>query len=166
MVREWLPCDPEVADTAAYCAHDAWSLDRSANAILVASKKPPGVLAVCMVLATCRLDVNKTVRKRMGVKRASFASAELTRERTGMLVGGVTPFGLPGDLPVWVDSGIMVRDRVIIGGGSRAAKIRLAPRELLKWPGVVVIEDLAKPAGCQAPCPSGSATSSSSENTM
>jgi len=28
-----------------------------------------------------RLDVNKAVRKRMGVKRASFASAELTAAR-------------------------------------------------------------------------------------
>ncbi len=140
---EWLACDPALADTATYCAHYDWSLDRSANAILVASKKPRGVHVVCMVLATCRLDVNKTVRKRMGVKRASFASAELTQERTGMRVGGVTPFGLPAGLPIWVDSRVMDRDSVIIGGGSRAAKVRLAPGALLLCPDVLVVEGLA-----------------------
>ena len=140
----WLPCDPDLADTAAYCEHYGWSLERSANAILVASKKPPGKHAVCIVLATSRLDVNRTVRRRMGVKRVSFASAELTERLTGMLVGGVTPFGLPEGLPVWVDSRVMERDQVIIGGGSRAAKIRLDPRELLKCPRVEVVEGLAR----------------------
>ena len=143
--HEVLECDPELADTALFCARYGVSLEDSANAILVASKKPAGQLALCMVLATTRLDVNRAVRKAMGVKRLSFASAELTREVTGMLIGGVTPFGLPADLPILVDARVMTRERVVVGGGSRSTKLLLSPAELLKIPGLRVIEDLAKP---------------------
>lgn len=34
----------------------------------------------------------------LGVKKASFASRDETRDLTGMLIGGVTAFGLPADL--------------------------------------------------------------------
>ena len=100
---EVLPCDPELADTHAFCAHYGISLEDSANAILVASKKEPRVFSVNLVLATTRLDVNHAVRRLMGVKRLSFATAEQTMEITGMMIGGVTPFGLPNDLPIYVD---------------------------------------------------------------
>src|SRR5665811_542840 len=91
--HEVLKCDPTLADTAAFC--DAYGVDLadSANAILVASKKPPGVVAACIVLATHRLDVNHAVRDALSVKKLSFASADLTVELTGMEIGGVTPFG-------------------------------------------------------------------------
>ena len=52
-----------------------------------------------MVLATTSLDVNHAVRSLLGVSRLSFASADETIAVTGMVVGGVTPFGLPRALP-------------------------------------------------------------------
>ena len=58
-------------------------------------KGEPRVYVACLVLATTRLDVNGVVRKRLGVKKASFASADETAEMTGMQIGGVTPYGLP-----------------------------------------------------------------------
>ncbi len=91
-----------------------------------------------------RLDVNHKVRDLMGIKRLSFASAEETGALTGMMVGGVTPFGLPLDLPVYIDSRIMSCDWVVIGGGSRSSKIKLAPHWLEKLPAVKVIDALAK----------------------
>ena len=63
---------------------------------MVAARKEPGIACVCLVLATCRLDVNHAVCDLLGVRKASFASAEQTRDLTGMMIGGVTPFGLPG----------------------------------------------------------------------
>ncbi len=92
---EVMPCDPDLADTAVFCEAYGIPPERSANAILVASRRPLGERAVCVVLATSRLDVNRTVRQRLGVKKASFASAEETAEATGMTIGGVTPLGLP-----------------------------------------------------------------------
>lgn len=140
---EELDCDPDLADTAEFCEAYGIPLENSANAILVASRKPEGHNAVCVVLAHTRLDVNGTVRKKLGVRKVSFAPAELTRELTGQEIGGVTIFGLPDALPVWLDSRVMERDWVIVGAGSRSAKLKLDPAQLAELPGYEVVEGLA-----------------------
>ena len=144
VAHEEMPCDPQFADTAAFCARYGVDPADSANAILVASSRPPGRHAVCVLLATTRLDVNRAVCRLLDVRRASFASAEQTRALSGMLIGGVTVFGLPGGLPIFVDARVMRRPSVVIGGGSRSLKLRLPPAELTKIPGLRVVEDLAR----------------------
>lgn len=144
IVYEEMECEPDLADTALFCEAYGVPLEKSANAILVASRKPEGHNAVCLVLAHTRLDVNGVVRKRLGVRKVSFASAELTMELTGQEIGGVTAFGLPDALPVWVDSRVLEQDWVIIGAGSRSAKIRLDPRQFEGLDGYEVVEDLAR----------------------
>lgn len=140
---EIIPCDPELADTAQFCEAYGYELHDSANTIVVVGKSDPPVYAVCIVLADTRLDVNRVVKKKLSVRKASFASGNDTKVLTGMAIGGVTPFGLPSDLPVWVDSRVMERPRVILGGGSRSRKV-LAPPEILLTAGAVVVEGLAK----------------------
>jgi|SRR5579871_496165 prolyl-tRNA editing enzyme YbaK/EbsC (Cys-tRNA(Pro) deacylase) len=140
-----LECTPELADTAAFCAHYHVPLDQSANTILVAARKvEPPKYAVCVVLGTTRLDVNQKVCELLGVKKASFADAETTMQRTGMLIGGVTAIGVD-DLPIYVDSAVMRCADIVMGGGNRSSKLRLDPQELRKLPNVEVIEGLAKP---------------------
>ena len=140
-----LECSPELADTAAFCEHYGFTLEEAANTIVVASKKvDPPRYAVCVVLGTTRLDVNRSVRAVLGVKRASFADADTTTALTGMLVGGVTAPGIQG-LPIYVDRAVMDADRVVMGGGNRSSKIVLAPAELRKLPGVEVVDGLATP---------------------
>jgi prolyl-tRNA editing enzyme YbaK/EbsC (Cys-tRNA(Pro) deacylase) len=68
---EEMACDPDLADTAQFCAAYDVPMDRSANTILVASRKPEGQVAACLVLATTRLDVNGIVRRRLEVRKAS-----------------------------------------------------------------------------------------------
>ncbi|HEY4333211.1 MAG TPA: YbaK/EbsC family protein [Ilumatobacteraceae bacterium] len=136
-------CDPELADTAAFCAAYGYSLDDSANTIVVIGKSDPPRYAACVVLATTRLDVNRVVRQRFGVKKASFASAEQTREITGMMIGGVTPFALPADLPIWVDSRVVERSRLLFGGGSRSCKVVGPPQLLTTQAAVEVVDGLA-----------------------
>ena len=60
---ELQPIDPAFADTAAYCERYGVPLDHAANTIVVASKKEPRQFAACVVKATTRLDVNRTVRR-------------------------------------------------------------------------------------------------------
>ena len=141
---EIIPCDPDLADTAAFCEHYGYALDDSANTIVVLGKADPPVFAACVVLATTRLDVNKAVRKRLGTRKASFASAEQTKEMTGMAIGGVTPIGLPDGLPLWVDAAVMERERIILGGGGRDKKVH-APPSVLTALGAEVVEGLARP---------------------
>lgn len=143
---EVMACDPELADTAAFCEAYGIPLDRSANTIVVASRRPEGRHVACVVLATDRLDVNGEVRRRLDVKKASFARADETVSITGMMIGGVTPFGLPAEVPIWVDSRVMEPDWVILGAGSRSAKVRIAPDLLHSLSNVTIVEGLAKPA--------------------
>jgi prolyl-tRNA editing enzyme YbaK/EbsC (Cys-tRNA(Pro) deacylase) len=140
---EVVPCDPALADTAAFCAAYGYALDDSANTIVVIGKGDPPRYAACVVLASTRLDVNRTVRQRFGGRRASFASPEETRALTGMELGGVTVFGLPADLPIWVDARVTQRERIILGGGSRSWKVAAPPAILTALPGAEVIEGLA-----------------------
>jgi len=140
---EEMECDPALADTAEFCAAYDIPLENSANAIVVASRKPEGHNAVCVALAHTRLDVNGTVRRKLGVRKVSFAPAELTKELTGQEIGGVTIFGLPEGLPVWLDSRILGCDWVVVGAGSRSAKIRLDPTQLQGLNGFEFVDDLA-----------------------
>ena len=140
---EILECDPDLADTAVFCEHYNIPLSVSANVIVAAGKSDPRQYVACVLLATTRLDVNKSVRKRMGVKKCSFASAEETRDLTGMEIGGVTAVGLPDSLPLWVDSRVMLPNYVILGGGSRSIKIKVSPQIFRSTPNTTIIEDLA-----------------------
>lgn len=137
-------CDPALADTAEFCAAYGYSLEQSANAIVVVGKSEPRVYATCLVLATTRLDVNGTVRRRFGTKKASFASGDETIAITAMQIGGVTPYGLPPGLPLWIDRRILDVEQVIVGGGSRDRKLLVPPASLVALPNAEVVDELAK----------------------
>lgn len=140
---EVMDCDPDLADTAQFCEAYGVALEESANAILVASKKPEGHHAVCVALAHTRLDVNGAVRRKLGVRKLSFAPADLTRALTGQEIGGVTIFGLPIGVPVWLDARVLACESVVVGAGSRSAKIRLDPSQLVGVDGYEFVDDLA-----------------------
>lgn len=140
---ELVPCDPDFADTAAFCERYGYAMDRSANTILVASKKAPRRFVACVVLATTKLDVNGAVRRRLGVTKASFASADDTMALTGMAIGGVTALALPPGLPLWVDARVRAQPAVILGGGSRSLKVDVSPEVFDRLAGAEVVEGLA-----------------------
>lgn len=141
---EVLDCDPELADTAVFCDHYGVALKDSANAILVRSKTGDEKFVVCVLLATDRLNTNHTVRKKMGARKVSFASADETREITGMEIGGVTPLCLPDDLPIWIDKAVMQCEYVVLGGGNRSSKLKVDPQVLLLQTSAKIVNGLAK----------------------
>jgi prolyl-tRNA editing enzyme YbaK/EbsC (Cys-tRNA(Pro) deacylase) len=140
---ELLPCDPDFADTAAFCERYGVRPEESANTIVVAAKTDPKRYCACVVTATTKLDVNGAVRRLLGAKKASFAGAEETRELTGMLIGGVTAVALPPGLPLYVDGRVMAQASVVIGGGSRSLKVRVSPELFRRLPDATIVEDLA-----------------------
>ena len=138
---ERITIDPAHADTAVFCEKYGYPPETSGNTIIVASKKEPKKFVACVVLATTQLDVNKRVRKLMGASKASFASAEEMNALTGMEVGGVTPFALPADMPLYVDTRVMGLETIILGGGGRGLKIGISPQVFHKL-GAEVVADL------------------------
>ena len=143
--HEVVPCDPEFADTAQFCERYGFPIDNCGNTIIVASRREPVQYSSCTVRGSDRLDVNKTVRKLMGVRRLSFAGAEQTAALTGMKIGGVTPFALPEEIPVYFDEKLMELDYVILGSGDRSSKIKMSPELLTRVPNAEVVSGLSMP---------------------
>jgi prolyl-tRNA editing enzyme YbaK/EbsC (Cys-tRNA(Pro) deacylase) len=144
---ELVECQPDLADTALFSAHYGYPMTHCGNAIIVAGKSEPRLYAACVVQAAARLDVNRTVRTLLEVRRISFASPEETQSVTGMTIGGVTVFGLPEDMPIYLASDLKGLDYVILGSGTRRGKLKIDPSELTKLPNAVFVEGLSKPMG-------------------
>jgi prolyl-tRNA editing enzyme YbaK/EbsC (Cys-tRNA(Pro) deacylase) len=140
------PIDPDLADTQAFVdAYDV-SLEESANCLVVLGRRGEReTVAATVVLATTRADVNTTVRKRLGARRASFMPMDRAVDETGMEHGGITPVGLPKQWLLLVDRRVVDQASVVVGAGVRGAKLRLPGALLCQLPGVEVVDDLAVP---------------------
>jgi prolyl-tRNA editing enzyme YbaK/EbsC (Cys-tRNA(Pro) deacylase) len=138
------PIDPDLADTAAFCAAYGVAPEESANCVVVAGRRGGEVrYAACVVLATTRADVNGVVRKLLDVRKASFAPMDDAVRLTGMEYGGITPIGLPASWPVLVDARVVATPHVIVGSGVRHSKIAIAGPALGALPGAEVVDGLA-----------------------
>jgi prolyl-tRNA editing enzyme YbaK/EbsC (Cys-tRNA(Pro) deacylase) len=139
--------DPELADTEAFCAAYGIELAASANCVVVAGRRGDDVRrAACLVLATTRADVNGVVRRRLDVRKASFAPLEQTVADTGMEHGGITPLGLPDGWPVLVDPAVLAAPQVVVGSGLRRSKLVLPGAAAADLAGAEVLPDLGRPA--------------------
>ncbi|MEV6288707.1 YbaK/EbsC family protein [Kribbella sp. NPDC051770] len=138
--------DPELADTAAFCAEYDVPMAASANCVIVHGKRAgESTYAAVMVLATHRADVNGVVRKHLGVRKISFAAQDDAVSSTGMQYGGITPIGLPDGWPVLVDESVTTAGLVVIGSGLRSSKILIEGAALATLPASTVLA-LSSPA--------------------
>lgn len=133
--------DPSLADTAAFCAAYEIGLDASANCVVVAGRRgESSSTAACLVLATDRADVNKTVRKHLDVRKISFAPMDDAVSQTQMEYGGITPLGLPRSWPILVDTRVIAQPWLVIGSGLRRSKLAIAGEDIPTLPGVEVLD--------------------------
>ena len=140
--------DPEVSDTAK--SQEAYGLppDSLANCVVVGGRREGDErLGACVVLFTCRADVNGVVRRRLDVRKASFLPMDRAVELTGMEYGGINPIGLPPGWPVLVDRRVTDKDTVLTGSGVRRSKLLLPGRLLAEIPGAETVEGLGVPTG-------------------
>ena len=138
--------DPALADTANFCAAYSSPVEASANCVVVAGKRGGEVrYAAALVLATTRADVNSVIRKRLDVRKASFAPMDEAVQLTGMESGGITPIGLPAEWPVLLDQRVAEASELIIGSGVRGSKLLVTGAQMAALPGAEVIADLARP---------------------
>ncbi len=132
--------DPDLADTAAFCAAYEVPPVASANCVVVAGRRgDQTTMAACLVLATDRADVNKTVRKHLDVRKISFAPMAEAVAQTSMEYGGITPIGLPEGWPILVDDAVAATDWVVVGSGLRGSKIAVPGRVLAELPHACVL---------------------------
>jgi prolyl-tRNA editing enzyme YbaK/EbsC (Cys-tRNA(Pro) deacylase) len=138
--------DPELADTAAFCAQYGVGLEESANCVVLAGKRAgETVYAACMVLATTRADVNGIARRHLGVRKISFAPMDEAVGLTGMEYGGITPLGLPADWPILIDRAVAEAPRVVVGSGIRGSKVWISGAALARLPSAEILDGLGRP---------------------
>lgn len=77
---------------------------------------------------TARLD-NKKCREALGGK-PRMLDAEETLAVTGHAVGGVCPFGLATDVPVWLDVSLQAFPTVFPAAGDRESSVEIPPQRL------------------------------------
>lgn len=136
--------DPELSDTAAFCAEYGVAPGESANCVVIAGKRGGEVTyAACLVTAPTRADVNGLVRRHLGVRKASFGAVDVVTSLTGMEYGGITPIGLPASWPVLVDDRVAKAPEAVIGSGIRGSKLWLPGRLLAELPAAQVLPGLA-----------------------
>ncbi|MCE7005553.1 YbaK/EbsC family protein [Kibdelosporangium philippinense] len=137
--------DPDLADTAQFCEAYGSPMEASANCVVVAGKRAGEErFAACLVLATTRADVNGVVRKRLDVRKASFAPMDTAVELTGMEYGGITPVGLPDGWPLLIDAAVAAAPELVIGSGIRGSKLLIPGDVLAKLTGAEVVENLGR----------------------
>ncbi|RBM12157.1 YbaK/EbsC family protein [Streptomyces sp. PT12] len=138
--------DPAVADTADFvAAHGPELRSVSANCVVVAGKRGGQTrLAACVVRSPTRVDVNGTVRRHLGARKASFAPHEVADGESGMEYGGITPIGLPADWPVLLDAAVVDLPWVLLGSGRRRGELILPGKALLQIAGSEVVEGLGR----------------------
>ncbi|MEV5430781.1 YbaK/EbsC family protein [Streptomyces sp. NPDC052701] len=140
----YVETDPRWADTAVFVEHYGRDLlEKSANCVVVEGRRGGrSTLAACVVLSTTRVDVNGAVRRRLDVRKASFAPMDTATGETGMEYGGITPVGLPEDWPVLVDAAVVDLPYVLVGSGRRRGKLLVPGKAFAELPGAVVLEGL------------------------
>ena len=135
------PIDADLADTAAFCdAYDV-ALEASANCVVVAGRRGDTTrYAAVLVRATDRADINNVVRRRLDVRKISFAPHDDAVRLTGMAFGGITPIGLPAEWPILVDAAVADLEGAVIGSGLRRSKLLVSGTTLAALPGAEVLD--------------------------
>lgn len=135
--------EPDLADTAAFCAAYGVALEQSATCVVVVGRRGETTTpAACVVLATTRADVNGLVRRRLDARKASFAPMDIAVSATGMEFGGITPVGLPEGWPVLVDTAVAAQPWVVVGSGLRRSKLVLPGGLVTALPGAEAVDGL------------------------
>ena len=91
-----------------------------------------------------RLD-NRKCKDEFG-SRPRMLGPEETFEATGHPVGGVCPFGLATELPVYLDRSLQAFDIVYPAGGSLNTSVEVTPQRLFELVGERWV-DLCRPPG-------------------
>jgi len=86
-----------------------------------------------------RVDTKK-VAAELGVERLGRASAELVRQHTGHVIGGVSPIDHLGPVPTYLDPWLKKYDEIWAAAGHPSAVFNTTYDELLKLTGAQELE--------------------------
>jgi prolyl-tRNA editing enzyme YbaK/EbsC (Cys-tRNA(Pro) deacylase) len=84
-----------------------------------------------LVLTSGSNQVNETVVGAVFGEEIRFASAEFVREMTGFAIGGVSPFGLKGEITTYIDEDLLQHPVIWAAAGSHNTVFSIFPEDLV-----------------------------------
>lgn len=83
-----------------------------------------------LVLMHGDLEVStKSIAIHLGVKSVSPCSTDRANRLTGYVVGGISPFGVRTAMPVYMEAGIFLLERMFVNAGKRGWLVEVHPGE-------------------------------------
>lgn len=136
--------DPQYMNGTALSDHYDVNLEDGANCIVVRGKRGEArMTAAVLVPVGYRADLNGLVCEKLDAKKVSMAPLEEVIQESGMEYGSITPVGLPESWKVLIDSRLMEKETIIVGGGKQISKLLVPTAFLKQLPNVEVVENLA-----------------------
>jgi len=85
---------------------------------------------------------NKRVNTKQipSLKKPRLANKKELKELLNTEPGGVPPVGLPQNLPIFVDRGVIDKKEVIGSGGSKFTGLKISPKEITKQPNITILD--------------------------
>jgi len=77
-----------------------------------------------------RIDLKK-LRVLFGSRDIALASPEEVLEKTGCTIGSVPPFGGLFNIPVYMDNGLLEKERIVFSAGTHTDSIIMRPQDYL-----------------------------------
>ncbi len=69
-----------------------------------------------------------------------FADADFVRQQTGFAIGGVSPYGLANEIPIYIDRDLLQYPVIWAAAGSSHAVFSIKPTDLLNSTGAQIID--------------------------
>ena len=74
----------------------------------------------------------KELARVLGVKGVHPCSPDVAMKHSGYMVGGTSPFGTRGQMPVFMEETIIGLSKIYINGGKRGYLVGLSPQDALQ----------------------------------
>ena len=92
-----------------------------------------------LILTSGENQVNENMVGELLGEEIKFAPARFVREQTGFAIGGVSPYGLIKEIPIFIDEDLLKYEVIWAAAGSHNAVFSIAPQQLVTTTGARVI---------------------------
>lgn len=138
--------DPQYMNGLALSEHYGGNPDDGANCVVVVGKRgETRTTAAVLVPVGYRADLNGLVCEKLEAKKVSMAPLDAVLEETGMEYGSITPVGLPDSYRILIDSRLMQKDTILVGGGKQISKLLVPTNYFATLSNVEIVQGLAIP---------------------
>ena len=87
--------------------------------------------ALLVLVAGDRRGDGEAIAREAGTSTVSFADSDTVRAATGYAIGGVCPFDLPDELPVFIDDSFERFEEVYTAAGTPNSMVHLTVEQLM-----------------------------------